>query len=187
MPVVYRGIRPGNFKDAISIVAIGRYHDNRIEAEKLLVKCPSKYQGAEVEKAYSSATRSGESRLLTAPMYVWPGVFAIWSALVAGLASAVTYWRVDRGRRDLLPFARTTYLAFTVSVVTSAAILMTLLLQHRFDVVLRQLVLEPRPADALPRSRPSGPARRARFCCGASGDRSSASSSGAAPRSRKRR
>ena len=67
-------------------------------------------------------------------MYVWPGVFAIWSALVAGLASAVTYWRVDRGRRDLLPFARTTYLAFTVSVVTSAAILMTLLLQHRFDV-----------------------------------------------------
>jgi cytochrome c-type biogenesis protein CcmF len=67
-------------------------------------------------------------------VYVWPGVFAIWSALVAGLTSAVTYWRVDRGRRDLLPFARTTYLAFTVSVVTSAAILMTLLLQHRFDV-----------------------------------------------------
>ena len=55
MPVVYRGIRPGNFKDAISIVAIGRYQDGRIDAEKLLVKCPSKYQGAEVEKSYSSA------------------------------------------------------------------------------------------------------------------------------------
>src|SRR5262249_45305297 len=54
MPVVYRGIRPGNFKDAISIVAIGRYKDGRIDAEKLLVKCPSKYQGAEVEKAYAS-------------------------------------------------------------------------------------------------------------------------------------
>ena len=52
MPVVYSGIRPGNFKDAISIVAIGRFRDGRIEAEKLLVKCPSKYQGAEVEKAY---------------------------------------------------------------------------------------------------------------------------------------
>src|SRR5512147_2574197 len=37
MPVVYRGLRPGNFKDAISIVAIGRYADGRIEAEKLLV------------------------------------------------------------------------------------------------------------------------------------------------------
>jgi cytochrome c-type biogenesis protein CcmE len=57
MPVVYRCIRPGNFKDAISIVAIGRYRDGRIDAEKLLVKCPSKYQGAEVEKAYASQPR----------------------------------------------------------------------------------------------------------------------------------
>jgi cytochrome c-type biogenesis protein CcmE len=55
MPVVYRGIRPGNFRDAISIVAIGRFRNGQIEAEKLLVKCPSKYQGAEVEKTYSSA------------------------------------------------------------------------------------------------------------------------------------
>ncbi|HTO74835.1 MAG TPA: cytochrome c maturation protein CcmE [Thermoanaerobaculia bacterium] len=55
MSVAYRGIKPGNFKDAISIVAIGRYQNGRIEAEKLLVKCPSKYQGAEVEKSYSSA------------------------------------------------------------------------------------------------------------------------------------
>jgi cytochrome c-type biogenesis protein CcmE len=54
MGVVYRGIRPGNFRDAISIVAIGRYRDGRVEAEKLLVKCPSKYQGAEVEKAYAA-------------------------------------------------------------------------------------------------------------------------------------
>lgn len=52
--VSYNGTKPGNFKDAVSIVAIGRYADGRIRAEKLLVKCPSKYQGAEVEKAYSS-------------------------------------------------------------------------------------------------------------------------------------
>ena len=60
MPVVYRGIKPANFKDAISIVAIGRVHEGRVEAEKLLVKCPSKYQGAEVEKTYASqpATKS---------------------------------------------------------------------------------------------------------------------------------
>jgi len=58
MPVVYRGIKPGNFRDAISIVAIGRYHAGRIEAEKLLVKCPSKYQGAEVEKSYSAAPQT---------------------------------------------------------------------------------------------------------------------------------
>jgi cytochrome c-type biogenesis protein CcmE len=61
MPVVYKGIRPGNFKDAISIVAIGRFREGRIEAEKLLVKCPSKYQGAEVEKAYPAAASPGKT------------------------------------------------------------------------------------------------------------------------------
>jgi cytochrome c-type biogenesis protein CcmE len=60
MPVVYRGVRPGNFKDAISIVAIGRFQEGRIEAEKLLVKCPSKYQGAEVEKSYASRPAAGK-------------------------------------------------------------------------------------------------------------------------------
>jgi cytochrome c-type biogenesis protein CcmE len=60
MPVVYRGIKPANFKDAISIVAIGRYREGRIEAEKLLVKCPSKYQGAEVEKAYAAKAPPGK-------------------------------------------------------------------------------------------------------------------------------
>lgn len=61
MPVAYRGIKPGNFKDAISIVAIGSYRDGHIEAEKLLVKCPSKYQGAEVEKSYPAAPGSSRS------------------------------------------------------------------------------------------------------------------------------
>lgn len=58
MPVVYKGIKPANFKDAISIVAIGRYRGGHIEAEKLLVKCPSKYQGAEVERAYPSGRKA---------------------------------------------------------------------------------------------------------------------------------
>jgi len=52
MPVVYRGIKPANFKDAISIVAIGRFDRGAIQADKLLVKCPSKYQGQEVERQY---------------------------------------------------------------------------------------------------------------------------------------
>lgn len=62
MPVVYRGIQPGNFKDAVSIVAIGPYKDGRVEAEKLLVKCPSKYQGAEVEKSYGAAPKAPAAR-----------------------------------------------------------------------------------------------------------------------------
>jgi cytochrome c-type biogenesis protein CcmE len=49
--VRYKGLKPANFEDAISIVAIGRYDEasENFEADKLLVKCPSKYQGAEVK------------------------------------------------------------------------------------------------------------------------------------------
>jgi len=54
LPVRYHGLRPANFEDAISIVAIGSWDAgaNEFRAQKLLVKCPSKYQGAEV-KTYS--------------------------------------------------------------------------------------------------------------------------------------
>ena len=44
MNVVYRGVKPANFEQATSVVAIGTYKDGRFEADQLLVKCPSKYQ-----------------------------------------------------------------------------------------------------------------------------------------------
>jgi cytochrome c-type biogenesis protein CcmE len=49
--VRYHGLRPANFEDAISIVAIGSWDAgaNEFAARKLLVKCPSKYQGSEVK------------------------------------------------------------------------------------------------------------------------------------------
>lgn len=49
LPVEYKGVIPGNFDQATSIVAIGHYADGAFHAEQLLVKCPSKYQ-AEAEK-----------------------------------------------------------------------------------------------------------------------------------------
>lgn len=55
LPVAYEGVKPANFEDAISIVAIGQYSSETgvFEADKLLVKCPSKYQGLEDEtKSY---------------------------------------------------------------------------------------------------------------------------------------
>ena len=50
--VRYKGLKPANFEDAISIVAIGQFDGDakEFEANKLLVKCPSKYQGAEVKE-----------------------------------------------------------------------------------------------------------------------------------------
>ena len=53
--VRYHGVKPGNFEDAVSVVAVGRWDASKqeIAAERLLVKCPSKYQGAEVDnKSY---------------------------------------------------------------------------------------------------------------------------------------
>jgi cytochrome c-type biogenesis protein CcmE len=49
MPVEYRGVIPGNFDQAVSVVAIGRFEGDHFEAQQLLVKCPSKYQ-AEAER-----------------------------------------------------------------------------------------------------------------------------------------
>ena len=54
IPVSYTDVKPANFEDAVSIVAIGRYDNGVFAAEKLLVKCPSKYQGEEIEKQYGA-------------------------------------------------------------------------------------------------------------------------------------
>ncbi|MEM7481285.1 MAG: cytochrome c maturation protein CcmE [Acidobacteriota bacterium] len=50
--VRYSGLKPANFEDAVSIVAIGTYDQatEELVADKLLVKCPSKYQGLEGEE-----------------------------------------------------------------------------------------------------------------------------------------
>lgn len=55
LEIAYKGPKPGNFHEATQVVAIGRYSSGVLEAEKLLVKCPSKYQGIE-EKEYSSSS-----------------------------------------------------------------------------------------------------------------------------------
>ena len=59
LPVRYEGVKPANFEDAISIVAIGRWDQASAEfaAHDLLVKCPSKYQGLDdyETKSYSAS------------------------------------------------------------------------------------------------------------------------------------
>ena len=49
MPVVFGHTKPANFMMAIEITAIGRYEGDAFHADKLLVKCPSKYQGTETK------------------------------------------------------------------------------------------------------------------------------------------
>ena len=49
LPVVFKHTMPSNFLLAIEITAIGRYENNQFNADRLLVKCPSKYQGTETK------------------------------------------------------------------------------------------------------------------------------------------
>jgi cytochrome c-type biogenesis protein CcmF len=79
----------------------------------------------------------------------WPGVATLWGALLAGLASLYGYYRADRNAsravagdtpagagdtQSWLVFARRAYALFAGCSVATAAILMSLILNHRFDV-----------------------------------------------------
>jgi cytochrome c-type biogenesis protein CcmE len=43
--IAYHGVVPGNFDQATSVLVRGKAGEGVFQAEKLLVKCPSKYQG----------------------------------------------------------------------------------------------------------------------------------------------
>ena len=77
LPVRYEGVKPANFEDAISIVAIGRWDEASEEfaAHDLLVKCPSKYQGLDdyETKSYSASdTRPTEADYYGGESYATP-------------------------------------------------------------------------------------------------------------------
>jgi cytochrome c-type biogenesis protein CcmE len=47
MPVVYTKVKPASFDQASHVKAIGVFSGDHFEADSLLVKCPSKYQGTD--------------------------------------------------------------------------------------------------------------------------------------------
>lgn len=44
MLVRYHGTKPDQFDEAHHIVAVGKYRDGAFQSDKLLIKCPSKYE-----------------------------------------------------------------------------------------------------------------------------------------------
>lgn len=44
VPVTYAGVKPDNMEHAESVVVIGKFDGDVFVAERLLVKCPSKYE-----------------------------------------------------------------------------------------------------------------------------------------------
>lgn len=45
MKVIYYGVVPGNFEQATLVVVRGKPDNEAFKADRLLVKCPSKYEG----------------------------------------------------------------------------------------------------------------------------------------------
>lgn len=49
MKVVYDGTIPNNFETATSVVVTGQYYDGYFHARDILTKCPSKYEGENIQ------------------------------------------------------------------------------------------------------------------------------------------
>ena len=54
MAVRYSDVKPANFEEATQIVAVGSWRGDVFDAEQLLVKCPSKYQGVDEDPTQHS-------------------------------------------------------------------------------------------------------------------------------------
>jgi cytochrome c-type biogenesis protein CcmE len=55
MKVVYDGTMPNNFASARSVVVTGRYENGAFHASSILTKCPSKYEGQNINAVKTSS------------------------------------------------------------------------------------------------------------------------------------
>lgn len=53
MKVVYKGIKPNNFEIATSVVVTGKFENGVFYATDVLTKCPSKYEGQNINTSGS--------------------------------------------------------------------------------------------------------------------------------------
>ncbi len=58
LKVVYAGAKPENFANATTVEAVGMYRDGAFRAQRLLVKCPSRYQAVEENTSTQTADRN---------------------------------------------------------------------------------------------------------------------------------
>lgn len=55
--VIYRSPKPQDFEKSEQVVVIGRMEEGHFEAEKILLKCPSKYNNEKLETTEYQATK----------------------------------------------------------------------------------------------------------------------------------
>lgn len=51
LPVVYKGVKPDLLQDGVDVVVEGRVQGDTLVAERVMVKCPSKYEAAGTQAA----------------------------------------------------------------------------------------------------------------------------------------
>ena len=56
--VVYMSTKPQDFDKSEQVVVIGKMHNGTFAAEKILMKCPSKYENGKLETTEASASKS---------------------------------------------------------------------------------------------------------------------------------
>ncbi|HEY8552736.1 MAG TPA: cytochrome c maturation protein CcmE [Thermaerobacter sp.] len=49
LPVVYKGVKPDLLQDGVDVVVEGRLEGDTLVADRVMVKCPSKYQAASTQ------------------------------------------------------------------------------------------------------------------------------------------
>jgi len=63
MKVVYSGTMPNNFESAKSVVVTGEYKDGYFQASSILTKCPSKYEGQNIQDTKTSSNGTDSRNL----------------------------------------------------------------------------------------------------------------------------
>jgi cytochrome c-type biogenesis protein CcmE len=56
--VIYKSIKPQDFDKSEQVVVIGKMQNGAFAAEKILMKCPSKYENGKLETTEASASKS---------------------------------------------------------------------------------------------------------------------------------
>lgn len=56
--VVYRSTKPQDFDKSEQVVVVGKMQNGTFAAEKILMKCPSKYENGKMETTEATASKS---------------------------------------------------------------------------------------------------------------------------------
>ncbi|WAC09680.1 cytochrome c maturation protein CcmE domain-containing protein [Dyadobacter pollutisoli] len=56
--VIYKNTKPQDFDKSEQVVVVGKMKDGAFSAEKILMKCPSKYENGKMETTEHTATKS---------------------------------------------------------------------------------------------------------------------------------